>query len=63
LVDITKKDIERGLTEEQYNSLCNAFTEENLQDEGLEQCYMNIEFGNGSMDIQVDCVLLEEGSS
>ena len=58
LVDITKKDIERGLTEEQYNSLCNAFTEENLQDEGLEQCHMGLELGNGAEDIQVDCVLL-----
>jgi len=63
LVDITKKDIERGLTEEQYNSLCNAFTEENLQDEGWEQCHMDLDLGNGSEDIQVDCVLLEEGSS
>ena len=57
-LDITKEDIERGLTEDQCNSLWDAYTEENLQDEGMEQCDMNIEFGCGSEDIEVDCILL-----
>ena len=62
-LDITKEDIERGLTEDQCNSLRDAYTKENLQDEGWEQCDIDLELGNGSMDIEVDCVLLEEGSS
>ena len=58
-LDITKEDIERGLTEDQCNSLRDAYTKENLQDEGWEQCDIDLELGNGSMDIEVDCVLLD----
>ena len=57
-LDITKENIERGLTEEQCKRLSDAYTEENLQDEGWEQCHMDLDLGNGSEDIQVDCVLL-----
>ena len=58
-LDITEEDVKRGLTEEQCKRLLDAFTEENLQDEGYEQCDMDLELGNGSMDIEVDCVLLD----
>mgnify|MGYP001456657464 CR=1 FL=1 len=58
-LDITKEDIVRGLTEEQCNDLSSAFTEENLQYEGLMQCDKEIEFGHGSEGIEVDCDLMD----
>jgi len=57
-LNITEEDVKRGLTEQQCNSLWDLYTEENLQDEGWEQCDMELDLGNGSMDIEVDCVLL-----
>jgi hypothetical protein len=57
-LDITEEDVKRGLTEEQCKRLSDAYTEENLQDEGWEQCDMDLELGNGAESINVDCDLL-----
>ena len=59
-LDITEKDIERGLTEEQCKRLSDAFTEENLQEIGYEKCNINeVEFfGDRSDGIEVDCDLM-----
>ena len=57
-LDITKEDVKRGLTEEQCKRLSDLYTEENLQDEGWEQCHMDLELGNGAEQIVVDCDLL-----
>ena len=58
-LNITKEDIERGLTEQQCNSLWDAYTEETLQDEGYEQCYMDLDILYGSEQVDVECVLLD----
>ena len=57
-LDITEEDLKRGLTEEQCKRISDAYTEDNLQDWGYESCDMDLELGNGSESIEVDCDLM-----